>query len=144
MAVRSVIWPSGVTITTAIPRRDAHVEGVAGARGGAARKRRERDHQHRPRIEHLNVSPRGRRGGRSAPVRWALLDQPAELAGDLASDAIGPTRGAMHDQRGRGAQHTVSRHVHNNRVQLLFTYTTSLSGNNNNKRASSDDHVHAA
>ena len=66
MAVRSVIWPSGVTITTGIPRRDAHVEGVAGARGGGARKRRERDHQHRPRIEHLNVSPRGRRGGRSA------------------------------------------------------------------------------
>ena len=128
MALRSVIWPSGVTITTGIPRRDAHVEGVAGARGAAARNRRERDHQHRLRVEHLNVSPGGRRGGRSASSTRGA-PRPASRARGRPRQRCDRPHARRHARSARPWARSTRFHVMctTTEFNLLFTYTTSLS-----------------
>ena len=136
MALRSVIWPSGVTITTGIPRRDAQVR-VWRVPGVVP-----------PEIGVNAITSTGcvssistfRLGAGAVavapPVRGVLLDQPAELAGDLASDAIGPTRGAMHDQRGRGrAAHGFTSRTQQQSSTTFHIHNFAERNNNNNKQA---------
>jgi hypothetical protein len=74
-------------------------DGVAGP-GAAARDQRERNHERRARVEHLNGSQRPRALSVALPVRGMLLDRPAQRPRDLSGDPVGPAGGTVHDHRG--------------------------------------------